>query len=92
MVTGFAVLLAFAGAAVNLAVGLYLVDVNALAELVTQGTSLSVLITFSQIENFTPPVVGGVGIEEISWTAGFGLAAVLAIADLITILVAPSTA
>lgn len=89
--TGFSVLLALAGAAVNLCVGLYLVFVNSLADLITQGTSLSVLITFSQIGNLTAPVVGGVVIDQISWSAGFGFAVILAITGLITILIAPST-
>lgn len=89
--TAFAVLLALAGAGVNLAVGLYLVYVNALADVDTQGTSLSVLITFSQVGNLVAPVVGGFLIDRISWTVGFGFAAALAIIGLITIALAPPT-
>lgn len=83
--TAFAALLAFAGASINLAVGLYLVYVNTLADLGTQGTSLSVLITFSQVGNLAAPVIGGVLIDQLSWTAGFGFAAALAVLGLVTI-------
>lgn len=86
----FAVLLASAGAAVNFAVGLYLVAVNALAAPGTRGTSLSVLITFSQVGNLSAPVVGGVLIEAVSWAAGFGFAAALALLGLVTIVLSPT--
>lgn len=87
----FAVLLALAGAAVNLAVGLYLVYVNSLAAIATQGTSLSVLLTFSQIGNLIAPVIGGWMITEFSWTGGFGFAIGLAILGVVTILFVPTT-
>lgn len=83
--TAFAALLALAGASVNLAVGLYLVYVNTLADLGTEGTSLSVLITFSQVGNLAAPVIGGVLIDQLSWTAGFGFAVALAVLGLVTI-------
>ena len=88
--TAFAALLALTGGAVNLAVGLYLVYVNTLADAATQGTSLSVLFTFSQVGNLVAPVAGGWLIAELSWTAGFGFAVALAIVGLATILVAPA--
>lgn len=86
----FAVLLALAGASVNLAVGLYLVYVNSLAELETQGTSFSVLITFSQVGNLVAPVAGGLFIAQISWTAGFAFGGGLAVIGLLSTLIAPS--
>lgn len=86
---GFAVLLALAGAAVNLAVGLYLVYVNALAASATQASSLSVLLTFSQVGNLIAPVAGGWAIERFSWSGGFGFAIGLAVLGLAaTVLVA----
>lgn len=81
----FAVLLALTGAAVNLAVGLYLVYVNALATASTQGTGLSVLLTFSQVGNLVAPVAGGWMIARFSWTGGFGFAIGLAAVGLVTI-------
>lgn len=86
----FAILLALTGAAVNLAVGLYLVYVNSLAVVSTQGTSLSVLLTFSQVGNLVAPVAGGWLITQVSWTAGFGFAVALALVGLATIWVTPS--
>lgn len=86
----FAILLALTGAAVNLAVGLYLVYINLLADASTQGTSLSVLLTFSQIGNLVAPVVGGWMIDQFSWAAGFGFAMGLAIVGLAAIVLAPS--
>lgn len=88
--TTFAVLLALTGGAVNLAVGLYLVYVNLLADASVQGTSLSVLLTFSQVGNLVAPIVGGWLIADVSWTAGFGFAVGLAIVGLVTILVVPT--
>lgn len=87
----FAILLALTGASVNLAVGLYLVYVDLLADAVTQGTSLSVLITFSQIGNLVAPVVGGWTIERFSWTAGFGFVIGIAVLGLATIFVVSVT-
>ncbi|WP_338729078.1 MFS transporter [Haladaptatus sp. DJG-WS-42] len=87
----FAVFLALTGAAVNLSVGLYLVYVNRLTDASTQGTSLSVLLTFSQVGNLIAPVVGGWVITQLSWTAGFGFAGLLAVLGFITILLAPAT-
>jgi predicted MFS family arabinose efflux permease len=86
--TMFAVLLALTGGAVNLAVGLYLVYVNTLSAAATHGTSLAVLLTFSQVGNLFAPVAGGWLITQFSWTAGFGFAAGLAVVGLVTILVA----
>ena len=83
----FALSLALAGAAVNLCVGLYLVFIDRLAPAATRGTSLSVLLTFSQVGNLIAPVVGGWLITTYSWTAGFGFAAGLAASGLGTILV-----
>lgn len=85
----FAVLLALTGAAVNLGVGLYLVYVNQLSELATRGTSLSVLVTVSNIGNLSAPVLGGWIIVQFSWTAAFGFAVSLAIFGLLTILLVP---
>ncbi|WP_411964418.1 MFS transporter [Haloferax sp. YSMS24] len=89
--TTFAILLGLTGGAVNLAVGLYLVYVNTLADSSTQGTSLSVLLTFSQIGNLVAPLVGGWLIANVSWTAGFGFAAGLAVLGVILIVLAPAT-
>ena len=91
----FAALLALTGAAVNLAVGLYLVYVGALADeatQATQATSLSVLATFSQVGNLVAPVVGGWVIAEVSWTAGFGFGVALAVLGLGAVLLAPVSA
>ncbi|WP_336359516.1 MFS transporter [Haladaptatus sp. ZSTT2] len=87
----FALFLALAGAAVNLSVGLYLVYVNRLTDATTQGTSLSVLLTFSQVGNLIAPVLGGWVITQFSWAAGFGFAGVLAVLGFVTILFAPAT-
>lgn len=89
--TAFAVLLALTGAAINLAVGLYLVYVSSLADAATQGTSLSVLLTFSQIGNLSAPVLGGWMIAQGSWTAGFGFAAGLAVLGLVSIVLVPAS-
>lgn len=89
--TAFAVLLALAGAAVNLSVGLYLVYVNLLTPAATQGTGLSVLLTFSQVGNLLAPVAGGWAIDQLSWTAGFGFAAGLAVVGLASIGLVPLT-
>lgn len=89
--TAFAILLVLSGLAVNLGVGLYLVQVNELAGAATQGTSLSVLLTFSQVGNLVAPVAGGWLIASVSWTAGFGFGAVLGIAGVGAILLAPRT-
>lgn len=88
--TAFAVLLALTGGAVNLSVGLYLVYVTVLAGPATQGTSLSVLLTASQVGNLVAPVLGGWLIARVSWTAGFGFAVGLALAGLVAIAVVPS--
>lgn len=80
--TTFAVLLALTGASVNLAVGLYLVYVTLLADAATQGTSLSVLFTCSQIGNLVAPVAGGWLIVKFSWIGGFGFAIGMAILGL----------
>lgn len=89
--SAFAVLLALTGAAVNLSVGLYLVQVSSLADAATPGTSLSVLATFSQLGNLVAPIVGGWAIARFSWTAGFGFAVALAAVGLVTILLVPAT-
>lgn len=86
----FAVLLALTGGAVNLAVGLYLVYVNLVADAATQGTSLSVLLTFSQTGNLVAPIAGGWLIDHLSWTVGFGFAAALALVGLLAIAVGPT--
>ncbi len=88
--TAFAALLALTGAAVNLAVGLYLVYVTALAGAATRGTSLSVLLTCSQVGNLVAPVAGGWLIAELSWAAGFGFAVALAAVGLVAILLVPA--
>lgn len=88
--TAFAVLLALTGGAVNLAVGLYLVYVALLADESTQGTSLAVLVTFSQVGNLVAPVVGGWLIVSFSWRTGFGFGMGLAVLGLATILLVPS--
>lgn len=88
--TAFAVLLALTGGAVNLAVGLYLVYVNLVADVATRGTSLSVLLTFSQSGNLVAPIAGGWLIDHLSWTAGFGFAAVLALVGLLAIALGPT--
>ncbi|WP_276247185.1 MULTISPECIES: MFS transporter [unclassified Haladaptatus] len=87
----FAVLLALTGASVNLSVGLYLVYVNQFTGASTHGTSLSVLLTFSQVGNLVSPVLGGWMITQYSWTMGFGFAAVLALLGLATVLLVPAT-
>ncbi len=88
----FAALLALTGAAVNLSVGLYLVYVNVLADAATQGTSLSVVATVSQVGNLVAPVLGGWLIARFSWAAGFGFAAGLALVGLVAIVLVPATA
>lgn len=87
----FAVLLALTGAAVNLGVGLYLVYVNRLSQEATRGTSLSVLVTVSNIGNLSAPVLGGLIIVQFSWATGFGFAAGLALTGLVSILLVPFT-
>lgn len=89
--TAFAFLLALTGGAVNLSVGLYLVYVNSLTDAATQGTGLSVLLTFSQVGNLVSPVVGGWMIERYSWSAGFGFAAGLAVLGLVAIVAVSTT-
>lgn len=83
--TAFAALLALSGAAVNLAIGLYFVYVNRLTEAATSATSLSVLSTFSQVGNLVAPVAGGWLIDGVSWTAGFGFVAALAVVGLVVV-------
>ena len=90
--TAFAILLALTGGAVNLSVGLYLVYVHGLADAATQGTSLAVLATVSQVGNLVAPVAGGWFIDRFSWTAGFGFAAALAVAGLVAVTLVPITA
>ena len=87
----FAVLLALTGAAVNLGVGLYLVYITILSEAATQGTSLSVLITVSNIGNLAAPVLGGWIIVNLSWTAAFAFVIGLAVVGLVAILLVPVT-
>lgn len=67
----FALLLAFAGFAVNLPVGLYFLQVQELATEGTGATSLAVLATFSQVGNLVAPATGGWLIEHVSWSASF---------------------
>lgn len=85
----FAVVLAATGAAVNLGVGLYLVYVNSVAADASRGTSLSVLVTVSQVGNLISPVAGGWLISEYSYTMGFAFAVVLAVIGFVSIVVAP---
>lgn len=85
----FLILLALTGAAVNVTVGLYLVYIDSLAALATQGTSLSVLLTFSQVGNLLAPVASGWMITEFSWVGGFGFAIGLAVVGLGTIMLVP---
>ncbi|KAB1187559.1 MULTISPECIES: MFS transporter [Haloferax] len=89
--TTFAILLGLTGGAVNLAVGLYLVYVNSVADASTHGTSLAVLLTFSQVGNLVAPLVGGWLIAQLSWTAGFGFAAGLAIVGVVLVVFVPTT-
>lgn len=86
----FLILLALTGAAVNLTVGLYLAYIDSLAALASRGTSLSVLLTFSQVGNLLAPVVSGWMITEFSWAGGFGFAIGLAIVGLGTIMLVPT--
>lgn len=89
--TGFAAMMLFAGAAVQLAIGIYYVYASELAEPGTRGTSLAMVTSLSTMGALVAPVVGGWLIEEISWTAGYGFAVVVAVAGIGFVLLAPES-
>lgn len=85
----FALLLALAGASVNLAVGLYFVSINTLADAATQATSVSLLTTFTTTANLIGPVLGGWLIQRFSWTVAFSVVVGLGTVGLLAILAVP---
>jgi predicted MFS family arabinose efflux permease len=89
--TGFAAMMLFAGGAVQLAIGIYYVYASELAEPGTRGTSLAMVTSLSTMGARVAPVVGGWLIEEISWTAGYGFAVLIAVAGIGFVLLAPES-
>ena len=85
----FAVLMVFAGASVQLAIGIYYVYASELAEPGTTGTCLAMVTTVSTMGALVAPVVGGWVIDGFSWTAAYGLAALVAFAGIGFVLRAP---
>ncbi|WP_254546848.1 MFS transporter [Halomarina pelagica] len=87
----FAVVMAFAGASVQLAIGVYYVYASELAAPGTRGTCLAMVTSVSTMGALAAPVVGGWLIEGISWTAGYGFAALLALVGIGFTVAAPES-
>ena len=86
----FAVLLALAGFAIQLGIGVFFAYASELGDRETSGTSLAVLTTIFVLGSLLGPVLGGWLVESYSWLVGFGFAGLLAVAGAATILLAPA--
>ena len=78
----FPALLLLAGLFPQFSIGLYYVYAGELADDGTTGTALALLTTVSTTGSLVAPVVAGWLIDAISWTAGFGFAALVGLAGL----------
>lgn len=87
----FAVLMVSAGVSVQLAIGVYYVYVSELAESGTTGTCLAMLTSISTIGSLVAPVFAGWLIDALSWTAGYGFAALLAMSGIGFVLLTPKS-
>lgn len=85
----FAGALLLAGFASQLGIGVVYVYARELAGAGAGGTSLALVTAVSVVGSLLSPVAGGWVIESLSWTAGFGFAAALAVAGALAALAAP---
>ena len=85
----FAVALLLAGFAAQLGIGVVYVYADELAGAGAGGTSLALVTALSVGGALVSPVVGGWVVDAFSWGAGFGFAAVVAVAGLVATAAAP---
>lgn len=81
----FLVLLATGAFALQLGIGVYYVLIRELAAPGTKGTSLTVMTTVGFTGSFIAPIAGGWLIDGYSWTAAFGVFALLGVLGVVVL-------